>query len=187
MNASSQELLPLAALSPEERALERCRILQPCIDENAPLTHTARHHGIPLRPAQRWLAQYRRDGFAGLARRRRSDHKQPHGLQPELKALIEGLALRKPPPSTALVHRQVRDVALRNGCPIPNYHRVYRVMKQLDPALVTLAHEGSHAYRNTDDLLFRHEAENSNDIWQADHTLLTIGEHLCKFPDGASI
>jgi hypothetical protein len=60
MNASSHELLPLAALSPEERAraLERYRILQPCIDGNAPLTHAARHHGIPLRTAQRgrvWL------------------------------------------------------------------------------------------------------------------------------------
>jgi putative transposase len=176
MNAYLREFAPLAALSSEERtrALERYRILQPCIDDHMPLSHTARHHGVPLRTAQRWLAQYRRDGFAGLARHRRSDHKQPHGLQPELKALIEGLALRKPPPSAALVHRQVRDVALRNGWPIPNYHRVYRVIKQLDPALVTLAHEGSNTYRNTYDLLYRHEAEKSNDIWQADHTLLDI-------------
>jgi hypothetical protein len=36
----------------------------------------------------------------------------------------------------------MRDVALRNGWPVPNYHRVYRVMKHLDPALVTLAHDG---------------------------------------------
>lgn len=93
-----------------------------------PLTHVARHHSLPLRPVQRWLAQYRRDGFAGLACRRRSDRSHPHGLHPELTQMIEGLALRKPPPTVALVHRQVRDVALRNGWPVPNYHWVYWVI-----------------------------------------------------------
>jgi len=176
MNEQPQDALPLAARPPQERsqALERYRILQPCVEHDMPLTHVARHHGLPLRTVQRWLAQYRRDGFAGLARRQRSDRRQPHGLPPELTQMIEGLALRKPPPTVALVHRQVRDVALRNGWPVPNYHRVYRVMKHLDPALVTLAHDGSKIYRTTYDLLYRREAEKPNDIWQADHTLLDI-------------
>ena len=65
-------------------------------------------------------------------------------------------------------------MALRNGWPIPNYKRVNRVIKQLDPALVTLAHDSSKAYRATYDLLYRREAEKPNDIWQADHTLLDI-------------
>jgi hypothetical protein len=52
---------------------------------------------------------------------------------------------------------------------------VYRVIKRLDPALVTLAHDGSKTYRITYDLLYRHEAEKPNAIWQADHTLLDIG------------
>jgi putative transposase len=51
---------------------------------------------------------------------------------------------------------------------------VYRIVKQLDPALVTLAHEGTKAYRTTYDLLYRHEAEKPNELWQADHTLLDI-------------
>ena len=95
-------------------------------------------------------------------------------ITPELRQLIEGLALRKPPPTVALVYRQVRDVAQRHGWPVPNYHRVYRIIKQLDPALLTLAHEGSQTYRTTYDLLYRHEAKKANDIWQADHTLLDI-------------
>ncbi len=171
-----QDILPLAALPPKERsqALERYRMLQPCVEHDMPLTHVARHHGMPLRTVQRWLAQYRRDGFAGLARRRRSDRRQSHGLQPELKQIIEGLALRKPPPTAALVHRQVSEVALRNGWPVPKYHRVYRIIKQLDPGLVSLAHDGSKTYRNTYDLLYRREAEKPNDIWQADHTLLDM-------------
>jgi putative transposase len=51
---------------------------------------------------------------------------------------------------------------------------VYRVIKQLDPALVTLAHQGTKVYRTTYDLLYRHEAEKPNEMWQADHTLLDI-------------
>ena len=176
MNRQPQDPTPLTALSPDERtrALERYRILRPCVEYGMPLTHVARHQGIELRTAQRWLARYRREGFAGLARRSRRDRGQRHRLQPELQALIEGLALRKPPPTAALVHRQVSDVARRNGWPVPHYKQVYRVIKQLEPALLTLAHEGSKAYRLTYDLLYRHEAENPNDLWQADHTLLDI-------------
>ena len=88
--------------------------------------------------------------------------------------MIEGFALRTPPPTAAFVHRQVREVALRKGWPVPNYHRVYRVMQHLDPALVSLAHDGSKTYRNTYDLLYRREAERPNEIRQADHTLLDI-------------
>jgi putative transposase len=136
MNGQPHDTLPLAALSPRElaRALERYRMLQPCMEHNVPLTHVARLHDVPLRTAQRWLAQYRRDGSAGSARRERRDRGHPHGLAPELTQKIEGLALRTPPPTVALVHRQVCDVAQRNGWPVPNYERVYRVIKHLDPA-----------------------------------------------------
>jgi putative transposase len=176
MNGQSQDITPLVALSPDERtqALQRYQILQPFVEHGMPLTHAARHHGIALRTVQRWLARYRRDGLVGLARRGRNDRGHPRGFPPELKHVIEELALRKPPPTVALVHRQGRDVARRNGWPIPNYQRVYRIVKHLDPALVTLAHHGSKAYRNTYDLLYRREAEKPNHIWQADHTLLDI-------------
>ena len=71
MNGQPQNTPPLTALSPDERtrALERYRILQACVETGVPLTHIARDHGMSLRTAQRWLAQYRRDGFAGLSRR----------------------------------------------------------------------------------------------------------------------
>lgn len=176
MDEPLHDPLPLTELSPHERAraLERYRMLQPCVEHQVPLTHVARQHGIPLRTAQRWLAQYRREGLARLARRRRRDRHPPHGLPPELTQLIEGLALRKPPPTIALVHRQVCDVARRHGWPVPNYQRVYRVVKHLAPALVTLAHGGSKTYRTTYDLLYRHEADTPNAIWQADHTLLDL-------------
>lgn len=176
MDEPLQDTIPLTALSPDERtrALQRYQILQPFLEHGMPLSQMAHHHGIPRRTLYDWLAQYRRHSLAGLTRRGRSDRGHHRGLRPELKELIEGLALRKPPPTVALVHRQVKEVALRNGWPVPNYQRGYRIVKQLDPALVTLAHYGSKAYRNTYDLLHRHEAEKPNDLWQADHTLLDI-------------
>jgi putative transposase len=48
-------------------------------------------------------------------------------------------------------------------------------MQALDPLLVTLAQEGSKAYRERFDLLYRREASQPNEIWQADHTPLDIG------------
>jgi putative transposase len=97
MNGQPHNTLPLAALSPDERtrALQRYQILQPVVEHGLPLAHTARHHGIPLRTVQRWLAQYRRDGLGGLARHGRNDRGHPRGLPPELQQVIEGLALSR--------------------------------------------------------------------------------------------
>jgi putative transposase len=176
MTEQLQDTLPLVALTPDQQlqAMKRYEVLQPHLEHGVPLTYLARQGDIALRTLERWLAHYRREGLAGLARHRRRDRGQQRGLPSKLKELIEGLALRKPPPTIALVHRQVQEVARRNEWPAPNYQRVYRIVKQLDPALITLAHEGSQIYRTPYDLLHRHEADQPNAIWQADHTLLDI-------------
>jgi putative transposase len=176
MNRSPQDIAPLGALSHAERAraLERYGVLQPCVEHGVPLAHIAKQQGMTLRTAQRWLARYRHNGLAGLARQGRRDRGHQRGLRPELKPVIEGLALRKPPSTVAFVHRQVCGVALQHGWPVPTYQCVYRVVKHLEPALLTLAHEGTKVYRTTFDLLYRREADTSNDIWQADHTLLDL-------------
>ena len=142
MNGPPHDPTPLAALPPHERtrALERYRMLQPCVEHAVPLTHVAHQHGLPLRTAERWLAQYRRYGLAGLARRGRRDRGHLRRLHPGLTEVIEGFALRNPPPTVAFVHRQVRDVALRHGWPVPPYSSVYRVVKRLDPGLLVLCH-----------------------------------------------
>ena len=167
---------PLSTLTEEERvvALARYRLIQPCLEQGVPLAQVAKYHDLVRRTVQRWVARYRTHGLAGLTRRGRADRGHSRHLRPELKDVIEGLALRKPAPTAAFVHRQVADIAIRHGWPIPSYLCVYKVIKQLDPGLVTLAHAGSHAYRTTFDLLYRREAEGPNEIWQADHTLLDL-------------
>lgn len=134
-----------------------------------PLTRLAQEHGIALRTAQRWAQQYRQDGLAGLARAVRADRGRPR-LPAELQLLIEGLALCKPRPGATSITRQVVTSAMAEGWQAPSYSTVYASVRQLAPALVTLAREGSTVYRERFDLLYRREASRPNEIWQADHT-----------------
>ena len=166
---------PLNGLSEAERALafERFELLRLALEEGVPLARVARDRGIALRTAQRWAGQYRRDGLAGLVRKGRSDQGKRH-LSDTLRQAIEGLALKKPPLSAASIHRQAVILAERLGEPPPTYRIVYAVIRDLDPALVTLAHEGTKAYSEAFDLIHRHEATGPNAIWQADHTELDI-------------
>src|SRR3954449_1348180 len=166
---------PLYALSEAERALafERFELLRPALEGGVPLARVARDRGIALRTAQHWAGQYRRDGLAGLVRKGRSDRGKRH-LSDTLRQAIEGLALKKPPLSAASIHRQAVLLAERLGEPPPTYRIVYAVIRDLDPALVTLAHEGTKAYSEAFDLIHRHEATGPNAVWQADHTELDI-------------
>jgi putative transposase len=167
--------LPLTTLSEEERhsALERFRLLEPFLAGQAPLRAVARTHGLALRTAHRWVARYRQAGLVGLARKSRTDQGQRRVL-PDLQRLVEGLALQKTKPSAAAIHRQVVELAHQAGWAVPSYSWVYAIVRQLDPALLTLAHEGRQAYQNAYDLVYRRQASRPNEIWQADHTPLDL-------------
>ena len=165
----------LVALSEAQRAAATARfeLLKPHLHDGVPLARVAREAGVPLRTLQRWLARYHTAGLAGLARKARSDQGQRR-LPMELVGLIEGLALRRPVPTIATVHRRAGEVAAANGWPVPSYGRVYNIVRSLDPALVTLAHEGTRRYREMFDLVHRREATAPNEVWQADHTELDL-------------
>jgi putative transposase len=92
----------------------------------------------------------------------------------ELRLLIEGLALQRPPPTAATVHRQVAKVAAVQGWPVPGYPVVYDIVRGLDPGLVVLAREGTKRCREVFDLVYPREATGPNAIWQADHTQLDL-------------
>ena len=85
-------------------------------------------------------------------------------MPPDLQLLIEGLALRRPPPTIATVHRQAAEVARAQGWPAPGYAAVYDVVQSIDPAMATLAHEGSKRYKEVFDLVHRREAAKPNEI-----------------------
>ena len=111
--------------------------------------------------------------LAGLARKKRSDRGKRR-LSDTLLQAIEGLALKKPRLSVAAIHRQVIDPAERIGAVRPTYYAVSATVRALDPALLTLAHEGTKVYADAFDLDHRHEADAPNAVWQADHTELDL-------------
>lgn len=168
--------MKLSSLSDTELeiAFKRFSIINPCLENRVSVPTIARTKNISIRTIHRWLSQYRKKGLVGLVRYRRSDSGFLRDIPDELIYVIEGLALQKPPPSISYVYRQACDIAQRQGWKIPTYQCVYRIVKKLDPGLLMLAHKGSKAYRLAYDLLHRREAGVSNEIWQADHTLLDI-------------
>jgi putative transposase len=154
-------------------ALHRWRVLRPHLEDGVSLSRAAGEAGVALRTAQRWLTRYRADGLAGLVRAVRDD-RGTRRLPEDLRLLIEGLALRPPAPSAAHVHRVVVEVAKNQGWPVPSYATVYAIIRDIDPAMRTLALDGEKRYREVFDLIHRREAAGPNEIWQADHTQLDL-------------
>ncbi|GHO71551.1 DDE-type integrase/transposase/recombinase [Ktedonobacter sp. SOSP1-52] len=168
--------IPLTTLSEAQRrqALERFAVLRPALEEGVSQTQIARDHQMSLSTVQRWIKSYREKGLAGLAPAARSDKGKSRSLPEQAITLVEGLALQTPPRSAAAIHRQVVEIAKDQGWKPPSYERVRQIIKNLDPALTTLAHQGAAAYREAFDLLYRREATHANAMWQADHTPLDV-------------
>ena len=136
------------------------------------LARAARDAWVAPRTAQRWLraiapracrscpACARATPATETARRFRT-------VDRRLGAASAASLGRDDPPSSH-EDRQERNIA------VPSYATVHAIVRSLDPALTTLAHEGPAAFRNRYELIHRHRAEVPNALWQADHTLLDI-------------
>ncbi|HYL42747.1 MAG TPA: hypothetical protein VEU97_05125, partial [Ktedonobacteraceae bacterium] len=149
-------LIPLTALSEAQRAqaLERFAIIRPALEEGIAQAQGARPHQMVPGMVQLWIKRYREKGLFGLANSvARSEKGKSRRLPTEAVWLIKGLALQTPPRSAASIHRQVSTIAKEQGWLPPGYHRVYTIIKKLDPALVTLAHQEAAADREEFDLL----------------------------------
>jgi putative transposase len=165
----------LSALSDHARAtaMARLQVLRPHLEDGVPLARAAAAADVAPRTATRWLAAYRGGGLVGLAPAARADRgiRRTH---PGLVAFVEGLALRRPAPSIAHVHRRTAAIAAENGWPAPSYATVRAIVQEIDPGLVTLTHHGTAAYRDRYELAMRWEAAEPKAIWQADHTQLDV-------------
>jgi len=157
-----------ARLTPEAKAA----LIRQHLDDGVPLTRLAASAGLPARTLRRWAASYRTDPTASALQRQERSDLGRRRLPEDLVAAIEALALRRPPPTTAYVHR-IGDLARDRDLPAPNYSTVRSVVAAIDPGLRTLAHDGDAAYRNQFELIHRCTAR-PNEQWQADHTLLDL-------------
>jgi putative transposase len=154
-------------------AMIRFAVLRPHIEEGVPLVRAAEAAGVPVRTARRWLACFRQDGVVGLARKERTDQGRRQ-LPDGLVRTVEGMALTRPPPSAAAIHRRLLEIAPEQGWPVPARRTVRAIIAALDPAMRTLAHDGSAACRDRCELIHRHRADRPNALWQCDHTELDI-------------
>lgn len=154
-------------------AAERWRVLRLHVEDQIPLAVLARETGISARTLQRWNRLYRTGGVASLDLHARLD-KGVRRTSVETVAFIERLALTRPRPSLATLHRLAATDAQARELPAPSYATVREIVQALDPALVTLALEGPVSYRDKHELVFRRRAEHPNQTWQSDHTELDI-------------
>ncbi len=167
---------PLTALDDAQRAtaLARFTLLQPHLEAGIALRAVAAQHGLAYRTLQTWLARYRQQGLVGLVHQPRADRGTHRCVPPDLQIRIEGLALQAPPLSAAAIHRQIAPIVTAQGWPLPSYRTVAQIIAQLDPGLVTLTQQGTRAYQEAFEMLYRREATRSNELWQADHCLLDV-------------
>jgi putative transposase len=160
--------------SARQSAIARFQVLQPHLEQGVSLRQVALEAKIPYRTAHRWLSIYRRSGLAGLSRKARADIGGRRVLSPRMRELIEAFALKKPRLSVSALYREISRLAPTFEEEAPCYRMVYDVVRSLPTDLLTLAHEGKKAYSQLFELVHRREAERSNAIWQADHSLLDI-------------
>jgi transposase-like protein len=66
--------------SARESALERFRIIQPCLEQDMSLSLIGRQAGIPYRTIHRWMSRYHRFDLAGLARKAPEDRGKRRAL-----------------------------------------------------------------------------------------------------------
>ncbi len=140
------EALTALAENERKRTVTRFGLLRPYLEDGVPLAEIAHEQGVTPRTLERWVARYRSEGLAGLARRRRIDSGS-HRIPDRLRLLIEGLALERPRRSVASIRRKACEVAEREGWEQPSYKLIWSVVRDMDPAL---AHGGARLICRSD-------------------------------------
>lgn len=144
------------------------------LKEEFTLAQAETEFGIAARTIRFWKNKYLTFGLSGLERQKRSDKGRHRKVTEELVDLTKALALQKPPLTVSAIHRKITQLSRAQSIKPPSYRTVYEIVREVSPALLTLAHMGSQAYRQKYELIFRRECQQSNEIWQVDHTQLDL-------------
>lgn len=153
---------------------EKYEIIHPILDAEVAATEIARELNLCLATIRYWVKQFKSKGLKGLQRKPRSDRGLYRSISEDLIEITKGLALQKPPLLITAIYRRISIIAKRKDLKAPSYDTVYNIVKSINPGLLTLAIEGSKAYQQKYELLYRRECSSPNEIWQIDHTELDI-------------
>lgn len=155
-------------------ALEKYEIIDPILKTEATAGEVAVAYGLPCRTLRYWKKQFLQYGLVGLKRKKRSDQGRHHSIPEELLQLTQALALQKPAWTIAAIYRKIKELSERQGYKPAVYGTIYHIVKSMNPALLTLAHQGGKAYLQKYELIYRRECQEPNEIWQVDHSQLDI-------------
>lgn len=123
-------------------AFEKYKIIQFYLDDITSLSSIARETGISIRTLHRWVNQYLKNGLDGLKSKSRDDKGCYRALSENLAQVIEGLTLQKPKRTVAAIHRQIVRHTQDNNLQIPSYAVVSKIVNNISPDLISLAHDG---------------------------------------------
>jgi putative transposase len=166
-------VLSSLSVNDRARAFQRFKVIQPFLEDGAPIPKLAKEAGLSIRTARRWIKSYRDHGLAGLSKVRRADYGSSH-IPEMVRTYVEGLALRLPRQSLASIHRNTIKFAQGRDLKAPGYTTVRKIVAALGLPLRHLAHEGKKSFTDKYDLIYRRTATCPNEIWQADHTQLDV-------------
>ncbi len=153
-------------------ALEKYAIIKPYLDDVSSIVSISKNNGISLRTLNRWINGYRNNGLDGIVPKNNLPRKKK--IDEEVKQLIQGLWLKGECKSIASLHRQLKNYCEIKKINLPSYSVTRDIVKQIPKPLKYLASEGTKKYQEKYDIIYIREAERSNHIWQADHTMLDI-------------
>lgn len=155
-------------------SLDKFNLIDLFLREENKLSDIAKRNNISLRTLQRWIVQYNKEGLKGLERKNRTDRGTYRKTTVEIKELAEGLALQKQSLTVAAITRNLEKYCLKQNILPINYHTVRKIVKRIPKDLSVLAKYGDKAYENLYEVVMRRESKCPNEIWQVDHSMLSI-------------
>ncbi|WP_339052467.1 helix-turn-helix domain-containing protein [Candidatus Lariskella endosymbiont of Epinotia ramella] len=155
-------------------ALRRYKLIESFLCKKEALAVICSRHKLALRTARRWIADYKKQGLEGLIRQKRNDIAKRRSISNEIQQIAEGIYLQNAHLSISSIYRKVKEYATGQDQKCPSYRTICNLIKKLPTPMVTLAHHGDKAYKQKYDILYRHQADYANQVWQADHVLLDI-------------
>ncbi len=160
------------------KAIDKFTLIEPFLRKEIHLSTIAEMKGINLRTLQRWVTLYNNKGLSGLERKGREDKDVYRKITVEIRELIEGLALQKQTLTTASITRYLEKYCIEQNIEPTNYYTVRKVIKNIPKDMNVLAKYGDKAYENLYEVIMRRESRHPNEMWQDDHSLLSIKVQL---------
>lgn len=158
--------------------IDKFRLIEPFLRKEINLSTIAEMKGMNLRTLQRWVTLYNNKGLNGLERKDRADKDGYRKITAEIKELIEGLALQKQTLTTASITRCLEKYCIEQNIKPINYYIVRKVIKNIPKDVNILAKYGDKAYENLYEVIMRRESRHPNEMWQVDHSMLSIKVQL---------